>query len=226
MLKQRLVAIQKRIARQANLSQRNIDSIELLAASKAQPSFLIREAYEAGLCHFGENYLQEALEKQKTLLDLSITWHFIGPIQSNKAGAISANFDWVHSVARESVAYKLNQYRLASQTPLQICVQVNLDDEERKSGLSIKECEDFIPILSTLPQLQLRGLMAIPKPHKDYNKQVQSFTRLKQLKQRLNKLYNLKMDTLSMGMSTDLEAAIASGSTLLRIGRALFGERQ
>lgn len=226
MLRESLQAIKQRIDNQARLCHRDPNTITLLAASKAQSHEVLREAYVAGLRQFGENYLQEGIEKQKKLQDLSITWHFIGPIQSNKAAAISAHFDWVHSVARASIAHKLHQYRAATQPRLQVCIQVNLDSEPGKSGVRIEDCEDFVLLFSQLPRLELRGLMAIPMPHTEYSEQFNSLIRLKQLQEHLNKTYNLRLDTLSMGMSMDMEAAIAAGSTLLRVGRALFGERE
>ncbi len=207
---------------------RNSDEITLLAVSKGQPVEVIQKAYEQGQRHFGENYLQEALEKQQQLLDLSnITWHFIGPLQSNKTRKVAENFDWVHSVDRIKVAERLNRLRNSHPTPLNVCLQVNINNEESKSGLLVNEVGEVAHTVAKLPNLKLRGLMAIPKKNQSDSEQRASFKAVAQL---LSKLKNgspqlATLDTLSMGMSADLEAAIAEGATIVRVGTAIFGSR-
>lgn len=207
---------------------RNPDEITLLAVSKGQPAEAIQKAYEQGQRHFGENYLQEALEKQQQLSDLTnITWHFIGPLQSNKTRKVAENFDWVHSVDRIKVAERLNRLRNSHPTPLNVCLQVNINNEESKSGLLVNEVGEVAHTVAKLPNLKLRGLMAIPKKNQSDSEQCASFKAVAQL---LSKLKNgspqlATLDTLSMGMSADLEAAIAEGATIVRVGTAIFGPR-
>jgi len=207
---------------------RNPDEITLLAVSKGQPAEAIQKAYEQGQRHFGENYLQEALEKQQQLSDLTnITWHFIGPLQSNKTRKVAENFDWVHSVDRIKVAERLNRLRNSHPTPLNVCLQVNINNEESKSGLLVNEVGEVAHTVAKLPNLKLRGLMAIPKKNQSDSEQRASFKAVAQL---LSKLKNgspqlATLDTLSMGMSADLEAAIAEGATIVRVGTAIFGPR-
>jgi pyridoxal phosphate enzyme (YggS family) len=221
-----LQQIQRLITKTAKSCQRSPADIQLLAVSKGQPASAIREAFAAGITNFGESYLQEAQAKIQTLADLPINWHFIGPIQSNKTQGIAQNFNWVHSVSREKIAQDLAKYRPSNLPPLNICLQVNLDDEETKSGISPQGLAKLALDLSQLPSLQLRGLMAIPKPLANEEEQYESLERLPKLLNQLNTKLNLSMDTLSMGMSHDLVAAIRAGSTILRIGTAIFGERQ
>lgn len=210
-----------RIREAAQASQRNFADIGLLAVSKTKPADAIREAHAAGVCDFGENYLQEALEKQTQLADLPLIWHFIGPIQSNKTRPIAEHFDWVHSVDRLKIAQRLSEQRPANLAPLNICLQVNVSAEDSKSGCSPEELMALAQAVVTLPNLRLRGLMAIPEPTDDVAAQHAAFARLRQLRDELA----LNLDTLSMGMSHDLEAAIAEGATWVRIGTALFGAR-
>ena len=210
-----------RIREAAQASQRNFGDIGLLAVSKTKPAEAIREAHGAGLCDFGENYLQEALEKQTELRDLPLIWHFIGPIQSNKTRPIAEHFDWVHSVDRLKIAQRLSDQRPAHLPPLNICLQVNVSGEHSKSGCSPEELPELAKAIVALPNLKLRGLMAIPEPTDDVAAQHAAFARLRQLRDGLA----LNLDTLSMGMSHDLEAAIAEGATWVRIGTALFGAR-
>ena len=205
---------------------RNPENILMLAVSKTQNAECIRLAWQAGVRHFGENYLQEALSKQKVLEDLAIVWHFIGPVQSNKVPAISAHFDWIHSLSRDKIAHLLNAHRPENLPPLQVCIQVNLDLEDSKSGVSPEECTELAHTVQALPRLKLRGLMAIPEPKTSFDEQYASLQRLTQLQAHLNQTGDFKLDTLSMGMSEDMDAAIKAGSTILRIGRALFGERK
>jgi pyridoxal phosphate enzyme (YggS family) len=210
-----------RIREAAQAVARDPDEVRLLAVSKTQPADAIRRASDAGLRDFGENYLQEALEKQADLSDLSLTWHFIGPIQSNKTKAIAEHFDWVHSVDRLKVAQRLSDQRPDSLPPLNICLQVNVSGEASKSGCEPQEVLKLAHAIAALPRLRLRGLMAIPEPTTDPIEQRAAFARLRKLQGELD----LPLDTLSMGMSQDLEAAIAEGATWVRVGTALFGAR-
>ncbi|MGQ3892224.1 YggS family pyridoxal phosphate-dependent enzyme [Legionella sp. CNM-4043-24] len=217
--------IQQSIRIAAQHSQRKEGDISLLAVSKGQPSSVIRSAYAAGLRQFGENYWQEVQGKQNELYDLSIIWHFIGPIQSNKAADIARHMDWVHSVDREKIARLLSAHRPENLPPLNICLSINLDNEPAKSGVPPEQAADLLKHIQSLPNLAVRGLMAIPKPRQDRNAQYESLLRLRNLQNELNESLHLNMDTLSMGMSDDLEAAIRAGSTIVRVGRAIFGER-
>ncbi|CRM62545.1 pyridoxal phosphate enzyme, YggS family [Pseudomonas sp. 22 E 5] len=210
-----------RIRAAAEAVQRDANSIHLLAVSKTKPAPAVREAYAAGLRDFGENYLQEALGKQAELTDLPLSWHFIGPIQSNKTRAIAENFDWVHSVDRLKIAQRLSEQRPAELPPLNICIQVNVSGEASKSGCTPADLPALANAISALPHLKLRGLMAIPEPTEDRAEQDAAFATVRDLQARLN----LPLDTLSMGMSHDLESAIAQGATWVRIGTALFGAR-
>lgn len=197
--------------------------VQLLAVSKSHSVASMIEAYEAGQRLFGENYLQESLNKQALLKDYAIEWHFIGPIQSNKTQAIAQHFDWVHSVDRLKIAQRLNDARQGMQTPLNICLQVNISAEETKSGLHENEVESLANEIARLPHLTLRGLMAIPAPTKDRAQQRAQFKKVHSIYQALQSSFNF--DTLSIGMSDDYEAAIAEGSTMIRIGSAIFGAR-
>lgn len=198
--------------------------VNLLAVSKAQPAQTVREAFAAGQTRFGENYLQEALGKQAELSDLAIEWHFIGPIQSNKTQPIAQNFSWVHSIDRLKIAQRLNDARPAELAPLQVCVQVNIGNEESKGGVDADELEALAAAITALPRLKLRGLMAIPPPTADENQQRAQF---KQVRQCYDSLLDkgFKLDTLSMGMSEDYPIAIEQGATIVRVGSALFGAR-
>ena len=210
-----------RIREAAQASQRNFSDIGLLAVSKTKPAEDIREAHAAGLRDFGENYLQEALEKQAALTDLPLIWHFIGPIQSNKTRDIAEHFAWVHSVDRLKIAQRLSEQRPANLPPLNICIQVNVSGEASKSGCTPADLPALAAAISALPRLKLRGLMAIPEPTEDRAEQDAAFAQVRTLQERLN----MGLDTLSMGMSHDLESAIAQGATWVRIGTALFGAR-
>ncbi|WP_312959745.1 YggS family pyridoxal phosphate-dependent enzyme [Stutzerimonas nitrititolerans] len=216
-----IAKVAARIREAAQAAGRDPDTVGLLAVSKTQPAEAIREANGAGLSDFGENYLQEALEKQARLADLALTWHFIGPIQSNKTRAIAEHFDWVHSVDRLKIAQRLSEQRPTELPPLNVCLQVNVSGEASKSGCAPQDVAELARTIATLPNLRLRGLMAIPEPTDDRAEQHAAFARLRQLQQALA----LELDTLSMGMSQDLEAAIAEGATWVRIGTALFGAR-
>ena len=213
--------VSQRIRAAADAVQRDASSIHLLAVSKTKPAQAVREAYAAGMLDFGENYLQEALGKQAQLTDLPLSWHFIGPIQSNKTRAIAENFAWVHSVDRLKIAQRLSEQRPADLPPLNICIQVNVSGEASKSGCTPADLPALAQAISALPRLQLRGLMAIPEPTDDRAAQDAAFATVRELQAGLN----LPLDTLSMGMSHDLESAIAQGATWVRIGTALFGAR-
>ncbi|MEO0442858.1 MAG: YggS family pyridoxal phosphate-dependent enzyme [Pseudomonadota bacterium] len=215
-----LAQIQQRIQQAAGKVNREAKSIELLAVSKTKAANALREAFAAGQRAFGENYLQEALEKQQALSDLAIEWHFIGPIQSNKTRDIARQFDWVHSVDRLKIARRLSEQRPNTLGPLNICLQINLDQEDSKSGLLLSELNALVDAIAGLPNLSLRGLMAIPAPRENYEQQLASLKRLAVAAGTFP-----EMDTLSMGMSDDLEAAIAAGSTIVRVGTAIFGQR-
>ena len=205
-------------------AQRPEGSVTLLAVSKRHSSARIREAAAAGQLHFGENYLQEAESKIAELADLDLVWHFIGPIQSNKTRGIAAHFDWVHSVDRLKIAQRLSEQRPAAVAPLNICVQVNVSDEHSKSGVTDAEVAKLCEQIDGLPNIRLRGLMAIPAALDDYDLQRASFRQLATLYASLQTRHP-DMDTLSMGMSNDFAAAIAEGSTMVRIGTAIFGAR-
>ncbi|MFF7108371.1 YggS family pyridoxal phosphate-dependent enzyme [Pseudomonas sichuanensis] len=214
-------AIASRIDSAAKAAGRDPASVQLLAVSKTKPASAVREAFAAGLRDVGENYLQEALTKQQALSDLPLIWHFIGPIQSNKTKAIAEHFDWVHSVDRLKIAQRLSEQRPGHLPPLNICLQVNVSGEDSKSGCAPADLPALAQAVSALPGLRLRGLMAIPEPTEDRAEQEAAFATLRQLQAQLG----LGLDTLSMGMSHDLEAAIAQGATWVRIGTALFGAR-
>ncbi len=216
-----IAKVRARIREAAQASQRDLATIGLLAVSKTKPAQAIREAHAAGIGDFGENYLQEALGKQQELADLDLIWHFIGPIQSNKTKQIAEHFQWVHSVDRLKIAQRLSDQRPAHLPPLNICLQVNVSGEASKAGCKPEELAALAQAVTQLPQLRLRGLMTIPEPTDDRTEQHAAFARLRELRDNLN----LDLDSLSMGMSHDLEAAIAEGATWVRIGTALFGAR-
>ncbi|MCG6573159.1 YggS family pyridoxal phosphate-dependent enzyme [Pseudomonas sp. AF32] len=216
-----IAQVVSRIRAAEQAAQRAEHSVQLLAVSKTKPAQALREAYAAGLRDFGENYLQEALGKQAELTDLPLIWHFIGPIQSNKTRAIAEHFAWVHSVDRLKIAQRLSEQRPAELPPLNICIQVNVSGEASKSGCTPTDLPALADAISALPRLRLRGLMAIPEPTEDRTAQDAAFAAV----QRLQASLDLPLDTLSMGMSHDLESAIAQGATWVRIGTALFGAR-
>lgn len=219
----RLQAILSSIESAKQLAQAD-QTVQLLAVSKAQAAAAIREAYAAGQRQFGENYLQEALDKQVQLSDLAILWHFIGPIQSNKTQSIAQHFDWVHSVDRLKIAQRLNDARANNRTPLQVCVQINISNEASKSGVLVADLQATVAAIAKLPNLQLRGLMAIPAPSQNLSVQRQQFKQVRQCYDNLLAL-GYQLDTLSIGMSDDYAVAIEQGATIVRIGSALFGAR-
>ena len=216
-----IAQVEARIRAAALAVQRDVTSIHLLAVSKTKPAAALREAYAAGVRDFGENYLQEARAKQVELADLPLCWHFIGPIQSNKTRDIAEHFAWVHSVDRLKIAQRLSDQRPADLPPLNICIQVNVSGEASKSGCNPADLPALAAAISGLPRLKLRGLMAIPEPTQDRAEQDAAFATVRTLQESLN----MGLDTLSMGMSHDLESAIAQGATWVRIGTALFGAR-
>lgn len=219
-----VASIRKQIQRLEDKYARPRGAVTLLAVSKRHGIAEIREAYAAGIRDFGENYLQEALEKMDKLEDIECNWHFIGPLQSNKTRAVAERFDWVHSVDRDKIARRLSQQRPASAQPLNVCIQVNLSAEASKSGVSVEDCGALCDLIATLENLSLRGLMAIPAVSGDMAEQRGVFARLTALF-REQQARHPDLDTLSMGMSGDYEAAIAEGATIIRLGTALFGPR-
>jgi pyridoxal phosphate enzyme (YggS family) len=229
-----LMQVKQRIELAALAAKREPEEIELLAVSKTFPTSAIEEAMHAGQTAFGENYIQEAVEKITQLAKLRpwLVWHFIGPLQSNKTKEVAQHFDWVHSVDRLKIAERLSAQRgeFPDLPPLQICVQINVSEEDSKSGVSLAEVEDLCNAITSLPNLVLRGLMAIPAPNPDLTEQGKAFAAVqdcfKKIQSRhLTELGYQFFDTLSIGMSDDLEAAIAKGSTMVRVGTANFGKR-
>ncbi|HEY0489487.1 MAG TPA: YggS family pyridoxal phosphate-dependent enzyme [Telluria sp.] len=225
---QNLQAVDHTIVAAANACGRSRNEVQLLAVSKTFPPEAVVEAIAAGQRAFGENYLQEALDKQQAVAaavpDKHIEWHFIGPIQSNKTRPIAASFEWVHTVDRLKVAQRLSEQRPADMAPLNICLQVNISGEASKSGITAAELPGLARAVALLPNLRLRGLMAIPEPEVDLARQRAPFARLRGLFEQLRD-DGMEMDTLSMGMSSDMTAAIAEGATIVRVGSAIFGSR-
>ncbi len=225
-LQQNLYQI-KQLIKQYELDfSREPGSVLLLAVSKQQSIEAISQLFHLGVTHFGESYFQEAQQKINALKNMPICWHFIGPIQSNKTKGIATSFNWVHSVSRLKIAQHLNEYRPPHLAPLNICLQINLVNEKTKSGVPPEYAAELAFAASQLPHLNLRGLMTIPPPQQDTETQYDLFMQLNQLMHTLNQELRLNMDTLSMGMSDDLVSAIKAGASIVRVGRALFGERQ
>ncbi len=220
-----LQAVRVRIAAAAGAAGRAPGDVALLAVSKTFAADAVRAAHAAGQHEFGENYVQEAMAKIAVLPALPLVWHFIGPIQSNKTRAIAEHFDWVHTVAREKIALRLAEARPAGRDPLNICLQVNVSAEQSKSGVAPETVRPLAEAVRALPRLRLRGLMAIPEPGGDIAQQRRRFAELRRLLEQLNAA-GFGLDTLSMGMSQDLEEAIMEGATVVRIGTAIFGERE
>ncbi|MDR5866311.1 YggS family pyridoxal phosphate-dependent enzyme [Halomonas koreensis] len=223
-----LAAARRRLASALAEAGRPPGDAALLAVSKTKPAALIREAYRLGQRDFGENYLQEALDKQAELADLDdIVWHFIGPLQSNKTREAAGRFAWIHSLDREKIARRLNAQRPDALPPLNVCLQVNVSGEASKSGVAVAELPALAEAVAALPRLRLRGLMAIPAPAADPREQGRPFARLREALEILRERHpEAPLDTLSMGMSGDLEAAVAEGATLVRLGTAIFGARR
>ena len=220
----RIAHVRTRIQQAAHAAGRNLESIQLLAASKAQPAAVLRAAYRLGVVHCGENYVQEALEKMKTLADLPLHWHFIGIVQSNKTRIIASHFDWVHSLDRPRIARRLNDGRPPQALPLSVCLQLNPGAEPWKAGAAPEALAELAAEVSSLPRLRLRGLMALPPPQAASGAAVEHFRYAAECFTALRRDYP-QIDTLSMGMSADLESAVRAGSSLLRIGSGIFGPR-
>jgi PLP dependent protein len=222
-------AVDASIVAAANAAGRARADVQLLAVSKTFPAEAVLEAIAAGQLAFGENYLQEGIDKiasvAQALPGVAVEWHFIGPIQSNKTRPIAASFDWVHTVERLKIAQRLSEQRPPELGPLNICLQVNISGELSKSGVTPDELPALARQVALLPNLRLRGLMAIPEPETEFEKQRIAFRALRMLAQALN-AQGLALDTLSMGMSADLAAAVAEGATIVRVGSAIFGSRK
>lgn len=220
-----LQQVRERIAAAATRCGRAPEEITLLAVSKTKPVSAIEEAIAAGQRAFGENYVQEGVEKVTTLAaHPDLQWHFIGPLQSNKSRLVAEHFDWCHTVDRQRIAQRLNDQRPAHLPPLNVLIQVNISDENSKSGIMLEALSTLAQEISTLPQLRLRGLMAIPAPEQDYDRQLAVCQQMAAAFRALQQDYP-GVDTLSLGMSDDMAAAIAAGSTMVRIGTAVFGAR-
>ena len=219
----RVQAIETAIRQAATAAGREASTVHLLAVSKTMPATALREAWAAGQHAFGENYVQEALEKMTDLADLPIEWHFIGPIQSNKTRPIAEHFHWVHGVTRLKIAQRLSDARPDNLAPLNVCIEVNVSGEASKEGTTPSELAELAHGIMALPRLKLRGLMTIPAPTDDIALQHRQFKMLHDLQMSLS---GLPLDTLSMGMSHDFPAAIAEGATIVRIGTAIFGQRR
>jgi PLP dependent protein len=217
-----IAIVRQQIAAYSLSAGRGTNAVRLIAVSKTKPASAIAEAYRAGLRHFGENYCQEAIAKQAALGAYDITWHFIGPIQSNKTKLIAANFDWVHSVESLRIAKRLNDQRPGLLQPLNICLQVNISGEDSKSGIDLADLPELCKEVEALPRLRLKGVMAIPAPEPDYNRQRAVFRKIKDT---VSVLDNRALREYSFGMSNDLQAAITEGATMVRIGTAIFGHR-
>ena len=226
MMADKLAQVNARIASACAAALRPVQSVTLLAVSKTFPADDVREACTAGQSRFGENYVQEGLDKIAALADLRdrLEWHLIGPLQANKTRAVAENFDWVHSLDRLKIAERLSAQRPAHLPPLSVCLQVNISGEASKSGVASTELPALAQAVAALPGLRLRGLMAIPEPAGDFDSQRRPHRRLHELLEGLRR-DGLAVDTMSAGMSADLEAAVAEGATMVRIGTALFGAR-
>lgn len=230
-IRDNLQAVSERIARAAAAAGRSADSVRLLAVSKTHPAALLEEAFRAGQAAFGESYVQEALEKMDALTRLvgepqagDVEWHLVGPLQSNKTRLVAERFDWVQSVSSTKVARRLSEQRLPDRAPLNVLIQVNSSGEATKSGVAPEAAPALAHAVAQMPRLRLRGLMAIPEPAHDADVQRARFRVVRELYQQLQR-EGLALDTLSLGMSDDLEAAIAEGSTMVRVGTAIFGAR-
>ncbi len=217
-----LQAVLQRIANAAVAAGRDPGGVTLLAVSKTHPPALIEQAYAAGQRAFGENYVQEAVEKMDALAGRNIEWHLVGALQSNKTRVVAERFDWVHSIESEKIARRLSAQRPAGKSPLNVLIQVNVSGEASKSGVAPDAVADLAQSVASLPNLRLRGLMAVPEPTSDSTLQRSRFRQLRKILEKISG----NPETLSMGMSDDLEAAIAEGATLVRVGTAIFGRRQ
>jgi PLP dependent protein len=220
-----LLAVRSRVARAARACGRSADEISLLAVSKMVPASSIEDAYHSGQRAFGESYAQEGVSKVTQLARLGITWHFIGPIQSNKTKLIAEHFQWVHSIDRSKVAERLNAARPAHLPPLDVCIQVNVSGEASKQGVALGAERELARFIAELKRLRLRGLMTIPEPSSNVSVQRSRYALLRKLQNELNGAGHA-LDTLSMGMSDDIESAVAEGATIVRVGTAIFGSRE
>jgi pyridoxal phosphate enzyme (YggS family) len=221
---QQLLAVEARINKACELAKRPSQQVCLVAVSKTKPLSMVLEAYDQGQRHFGENYLQDALEKISANPYKDIVWHFIGAVQSNKTRSIAENFAWVHTIEREKIAQRLNDQRPAELPPLKVCLQVNISSEANKSGVSLADLPSLAAKVNALPRLELAGLMCIPAANQTQAKQQQAFADMAKAQQQLQQTYP-QLTALSMGMSADLELAIAHGATMVRIGTDIFGAR-
>jgi len=221
-----LQQVRERIASSAALCARAPEEVTLLAVSKTKPASAIEEAIAAGQLAFGENYVQEGVEKVAAFAGHQppLVWHFIGPLQSNKSRLVAASFDWCHPIDRLKIAQRLNEPRPAGRAPLQVLIQVNISDEQSKSGITLSEVSQLAAEIAAMPNLTLRGLMAIPAAESEYSRQLAVFSQMTEAYNQLKQHYP-QIDTLSMGMTDDMPAAIAAGSTMVRIGTAIFGAR-
>ena len=224
MIADNLQRIHDRMAQACGKAGRSPDSVALLAVSKTFGAEAVVQAHAAGQTAFGENYIQEAVEKITALAHLPLQWHCIGPIQSNKTRLVAEHFDWVHTVDRLKIAQRLSEQRPPHLAPLQVCIQINVDGGATKSGVATEQALALAQAVAVLPRLRVRGIMCIPEPAPDFVAACVVFTRARALFDQLNRA-GMGLDTLSMGMSADLEAAVASGSTLVRVGSAIFGQR-
>ena len=223
-IKSAIQGVSERIRQAASAAGRDPGSVTLLAVSKTFPAENVREAWQAGQQAFGENYVQEGIDKIAALADLPLHWHFIGPLQSNKTRPVAEHFEWVHTIERLKIAERLSAQRPAHLPPLQVCIQVNVSGEASKSGCEFAEVPALAEAIRQLPRLQLRGLMCIPESTEDLQQLRDQFAALRQCLQQLNQR-GWQLDTLSMGMSADMETAIAEGATMVRVGTAIFGAR-
>lgn len=224
-LANRYADLLKRIAVAERRFGRRPGSVKLLAVAKTRPVEAVAALAALGHRYIGENYLQEAAEKIRALSSYGLEWHFIGPVQSNKTRAIAAQFDWVHTLDREKIARRLHEHRPDALPPLNVCIQVNVSEEPSKSGVGAAEIDTLADLVADLPRLRLRGLMALPAESSDFAVQVSAFRRVCELRDRLGERVR-GLDTLSLGTTQDLEAAVAQGATIVRIGTGLFGERK
>ena len=225
MIAQNLNQVHDRIAAACTQARRNPQEVMLLAVSKTFPVEAVVQAYDAGQKVFGENYIQEGVQKIDALRHLPLEWHCIGPIQSNKSRLVAENFDWVHTIDRFKIAQRLSEQRPAHLPPLNVCIQVNIDAGANKAGVVPQDALELAQQITILPHLRLRGLMSIPEPTADFAAALEVHQQAKVLFDQLN-AQGLALDTLSMGMTADLEAAISAGSTMVRVGTAIFGGRE
>lgn len=227
-IQQNLDTVRRQIAQSAQQCNRDPQQIQLIAVSKTKPVMAIQEAIDAGQRRFGENYVQEGVDKIQHFADSSfasqLEWHFIGPLQSNKTRLVAEHFDWMHTLDREKIAQRLSDQRPAGMPPLNVLIQINISDEQSKSGITLAELPVLAAQISTLPNIVFRGLMTIPAPEPDPERQIAVFRQMEQVLDQLKADYP-QVDTLSMGMTDDMAAAIRAGSTMVRIGTAIFGAR-